>query len=524
VAPLVTDLDQLRDVAACADIFLREKVLGLAVASAGLLTARDGRRSAGPGGVPDSDGGGGPGSTHAEYLRPEDVFNASRLPEFAAGGGAGGPPLGGRPRDWGAALKPSRRVLEKLLRCYGNDPSRLLDYCRQGLVFETPADLLRCLEAIETDEELEVVRIRNRMDPAADPACTGGFRNVLVNLRITSDWTRRLGVDLHVCELQLTLRAFAAAVTPESHRRYLILRNCRSPPVIWASLFRMSVRAVAAALGCPRRLFAGHCHRRIGHVPPAGWDLKVQQKDLRAPSPDTHHSSFLTEDETNHQYAAAPEPTTDIKYQGKGSLDSESERTSDPGNVKCLTSKSFENFGAERLQLSSGVFTLSPKAATLIEEEEQENCSSDSGRCRSAKVLLSSKSGCYGDAEGRSGSEFATALQDPLGAEREQMLVARFRSFANANVRYRGPPQSALHISKNTLRLGSWSFRYWSSASKYRGVMGTGVLKMAVAQVASGSVWSTSHPFAAALCKPYIPALFMASIFAITLNLGLGMN
>ncbi len=40
----------------------------------------------------------------------------------------------------------------------------------------------------------------------------GHGRNVVVNLRITNDWTRRLGIDLHVCELQLTLSTFAAAV------------------------------------------------------------------------------------------------------------------------------------------------------------------------------------------------------------------------------------------------------------------------------------------------------------------------
>ncbi len=34
-------------------------------------------------------------------------------------------------------------------------------------------------------------------------------RNVIVNVRIDSDETRRAGVDMHVCEVQLTLRAFA---------------------------------------------------------------------------------------------------------------------------------------------------------------------------------------------------------------------------------------------------------------------------------------------------------------------------
>jgi hypothetical protein len=34
-------------------------------------------------------------------------------------------------------------------------------------------------------------------------------RNVIVNVRIDSEETRRAGVDMHVCEIQLTLRGFA---------------------------------------------------------------------------------------------------------------------------------------------------------------------------------------------------------------------------------------------------------------------------------------------------------------------------
>ena len=34
-------------------------------------------------------------------------------------------------------------------------------------------------------------------------------RNVIINLRINTAVTTQLGIDLHVCELQLTLRSFA---------------------------------------------------------------------------------------------------------------------------------------------------------------------------------------------------------------------------------------------------------------------------------------------------------------------------
>ena len=35
------------------------------------------------------------------------------------------------------------------------------------------------------------------------------YRDIAVNLRIDSQDTRRLGVETHVCELQLILRSFA---------------------------------------------------------------------------------------------------------------------------------------------------------------------------------------------------------------------------------------------------------------------------------------------------------------------------
>ena len=35
------------------------------------------------------------------------------------------------------------------------------------------------------------------------------YRDIAVNLRIDSQETRRLGVETHVCELQLILRSFA---------------------------------------------------------------------------------------------------------------------------------------------------------------------------------------------------------------------------------------------------------------------------------------------------------------------------
>jgi hypothetical protein len=53
------------------------------------------------------------------------------------------------------------------------------------------------------------MRIKNRLDPDYDSARSAGYRDVGVNLRVVTPETRALGVDAHVCELQLLLRRFA---------------------------------------------------------------------------------------------------------------------------------------------------------------------------------------------------------------------------------------------------------------------------------------------------------------------------
>eukprot|EP00292_Cryptomonas_paramecium_P002386 CAMPEP_0113730054 /NCGR_PEP_ID=MMETSP0038_2-20120614/42943_1 /TAXON_ID=2898 /ORGANISM="Cryptomonas paramecium" /LENGTH=1270 /DNA_ID=CAMNT_0000662067 /DNA_START=60 /DNA_END=3874 /DNA_ORIENTATION=- /assembly_acc=CAM_ASM_000170 len=150
-----------------------------------------------------------------------------------------------------APLKPWARSVEKVVRSYDGDPSRILDCCRRAIVLDRVADVLHCMESLISTEEIDVVRIgasgaglksllrrcmpslslyddgRNRLDLGRSVQDSAGFRNIVVNLRITSPKARELGVDHHICELQLTLRPFVGALSPESHRRYQILRNCR---------------------------------------------------------------------------------------------------------------------------------------------------------------------------------------------------------------------------------------------------------------------------------------------------------
>jgi hypothetical protein len=89
------------------------------------------------------------------------------------------------------------------------DVSRLVDVCRQTVVFKKVEGITACISLIAADPEVRVMRIKNRLDPAYDARRSAGYRDVAVNLQIVSAQTKELGIDNHVCELQLMLQEVA---------------------------------------------------------------------------------------------------------------------------------------------------------------------------------------------------------------------------------------------------------------------------------------------------------------------------
>lgn len=68
-------------------------------------------------------------------------------------------------------LKDSARAIDKVIRFYQRDVSRLLDICRQQIVFERVEDMSHCLAVIRQDAEVSAPPLHCR--------CThvlGGFR------------------------------------------------------------------------------------------------------------------------------------------------------------------------------------------------------------------------------------------------------------------------------------------------------------------------------------------------------------
>ena len=107
----------------------------------------------------------------------------------------------------------------------GQDVSLLLDLCRQSIVFLDLCDLVTCLKIVGADQEVQIVRIKNRIDPGYSGAESAGYRNVSLNLRIVTSETIALGIDTHVCELQLLHSSFAKIKVRAANSIQALLRG-----------------------------------------------------------------------------------------------------------------------------------------------------------------------------------------------------------------------------------------------------------------------------------------------------------
>mmetsp|Transcript_36495 Transcript_36495/g.73212 ORF Transcript_36495/g.73212 Transcript_36495/m.73212 type:complete len:217 (-) Transcript_36495:47-697(-) len=126
-----------------------------------------------------------------------------------------------------AGVKGPERAIQKITRSYGGDPSLCLDLCRESIVFSEIRDLRMCLACIRQDPAVKFVRVKNRLASAYDASATAGYRDVALNLRFDDECTRRLGVSLHVCELQLILKCFMDMKTENGHKLYVKFRDLR---------------------------------------------------------------------------------------------------------------------------------------------------------------------------------------------------------------------------------------------------------------------------------------------------------
>ncbi|EKX48440.1 hypothetical protein GUITHDRAFT_105588 [Guillardia theta CCMP2712] len=186
------NLDQLYAQALVIDPVFLSKVKALAEASDGFFLAQS-----------DND--------EPQYVRWRDVIADPTLESSVC---------------W-AKIKNATRSIEKVLLLCDTKVPRLTDVVRQSIVFKDLDQLCDCLDKIARDPEIQVLQIKNRLDPDFDSKISGGYRDVAINLRVVSDETRKKGVEGHICELQLILVDFHKLKTLEGHKRYVQFRNLR---------------------------------------------------------------------------------------------------------------------------------------------------------------------------------------------------------------------------------------------------------------------------------------------------------
>lgn len=110
---------------------------------------------------------------------------------------------------------------------YNGDVSRLSDVCRFSLYFDTFTDLTQALGIIVTDTDIKVERVKCRLSVNFDASHTAGYRDIMLNLKISNDYICALGCETHACEVQLVLRSFGELKTASGHNHYVLFRDIR---------------------------------------------------------------------------------------------------------------------------------------------------------------------------------------------------------------------------------------------------------------------------------------------------------
>lgn len=138
------------------------------------------------------------------------------------------------------AIKHVDSACRKVDLYYHGSAARLVDVVRQRIIFNSLADIRVCLQHIQDDPNLQIVRVKNRFDASSDAHRTACYRDVVLVLRVVTPTTQQLGVAGHCCELQLAHREMVRLMTNAEHARYLkyksVMRFVQKQST-WSSLF-----------------------------------------------------------------------------------------------------------------------------------------------------------------------------------------------------------------------------------------------------------------------------------------------
>lgn len=124
-------------------------------------------------------------------------------------------------------LKSVDRGVEKLARVYRGQVCMLLDVVRDCIVVDEIKTMHRILKLMVQDQEIQLLRVNNRMSQHYNSRDSCGYRDVLINFSINTPLTRQLGLSAHVCEVQIILKRFMVHKSENGHKRYVDFRNTR---------------------------------------------------------------------------------------------------------------------------------------------------------------------------------------------------------------------------------------------------------------------------------------------------------
>eukprot|EP00960_Hanusia_phi_P073965 768128-Hanusia_phi.AAC.3 len=125
------------------------------------------------------------------------------------------------------SLKSVSRAIQKVIRSYNGDVSRLMDIVRYALIFEDICELSRAVDILLEDPHIEVMRVKNRLSLGYNPKESGGYRDLCINIRISNEETKQFCVSGFRCELQLVLKSFMELRSEKGHKNYRAFRDQR---------------------------------------------------------------------------------------------------------------------------------------------------------------------------------------------------------------------------------------------------------------------------------------------------------
>ena len=119
-----------------------------------------------------------------------------------------------------AGLKGKERAAAKASEEYKDKTapfvSWLFDVVRGSVLCETEADIVSLYEALESNPDVEIVRVKNRFSPPL----FNGYRDILMNVAV------KVGPVSHLCELQIHLKAIKdSEPMHKSHLTYEFFRS-----------------------------------------------------------------------------------------------------------------------------------------------------------------------------------------------------------------------------------------------------------------------------------------------------------